>query len=645
MSILAYLVLMVVLLGIGTITASILPTRGARIGLGSVLFLALVVDITWFLAPLIDWSPELGDGAWVGTFALIAVVAVAVAGYYGRETWLPGAPSWTWPSDRDILLLAVVIVLFGLIVFVLPVPFDTDAQGFGYLALTLREGRNYTTLAPWHPAVDYLYSPGYTGLIAHLSARFDLGIHALQLIFSSITTVLFIWLAYDLGNEIEGPRTGRAFLITSIIGTGLITAFMDSHYTALLALLFSLGFITFVLRYLNTARWSDALFAAICLGAVPLSQPDTTIALMIGYAPWLIVIWFARPHPRLGAWLVLVAVIPLVALGIVSPWLISINDLLGSGIESPFKVASSHWRTLVLMHGGLVVAFAAVGALVGLKRRSAAALWMIIWALAILEFSTLGLLEKNIPDVIGPLLKYDYPYSLAWHGPIIPYLVLGGMALVWIADWLGGEAVDRWVGRLAIPFFALAFGVIAGGAVFFDDVIEASKNTTLSIYGAFSSEADVEAMIWLRDNAPKDAVILNHPGPHEADWAPVISERNTVFFRPQPFYRGVQMNEDGELDDRLHNDLRLFWKGSDGNSSELDYGELLVRYGIDYVLVPQIFGNPDSFDDLQRWEQPVAEAEEYYRADLGDAPYLELVYEHDGARVYRVVTEIKAPSE
>ena len=483
MAVIAYLVLMAFLLGVGTLVASILPTRGARIGLGAVVFLALIVDGTWIAAPIIGWSPALMDAVWIGVFALIGLGAAMTASYYRGTV---GQPVWTWPSGRDGLFLLVVIALFGAAVLVLPVPLDTDAQGFGYLALTLREGEDYTTLAPWHPETDYLYSPGYIGLIAHLSTRFDLGIHTLELIFSAATAILFVWTAYDLGSELGGPRVGRALMLAAVIGTGLVTAFLDSHFTALLALLFSLGFITFVMRFLNTWRWSSVLFAAICLAAVPLSQPDTTLALIIGYAPWLIVVWLSKPRPAFRTWLVIAFVIPLVALGIAAPWLISLRDLLGSNIESPFQVDSDHWRTMLLMHGGIVVVLAGLGVLIGLRRPHPAYWLALIWLVGIVEFSTLGLLEEMFPDVAEPLLKYDYPFSLAWHGPIIPYTILGGLALVWLANRLGGPRFDRWVGRLAIPFCLLALAGLVAGFVYFDDLLAESKDR-VDFYGAFSS--------------------------------------------------------------------------------------------------------------------------------------------------------------
>lgn len=623
MIMLAYLLLMGIVLGIGLLLASILPSRGARIGLGGALGLALVVDSTWIAAPLIGWSARLGDLVWIGVvlFAALAGWSAALSAE-GR----PDAPTWKWLSWRDLLFLGMVIALVGAVLLVLPVPLDTDAQGFGYLALTLRDGGDYMTLAPWHPEIEYLYSPAFPGLVAHLSARFDLGIHHIQLILGGLSVVLFVWLAYDLGCEVDDRRGGRAYMLAAVLSVGAITAFMDSHFTAMLALIFGLAFLVFVIRFLRTGRWSNALAAAICLAAVPLSQPDTTIAFIIGYGPWLILIWLSRPRPPFVVWLGLAAVIPLVALGLLAPWLISLEELLGSGIESPFVVDSAHWRTMIGMHGGLIVLLALPGLIIGLRRRRPIDLWMIIWLVAIVEFSTLGLLEKALPDMMAPLLKYDYPFSLAWHGPIIPYMVLGGTALLWFADRWGGERLDRWIGRLVPVLVVLAVGGGAAGVWKVDSILDVSKDY-VDFYGAFSSQADVEAMTWLRDFAPEDALILNHPGPHEGDWVPVISERNTVYFRPQPFFRGT-----GEAE-ALQESLRAFWR----DPADPENYDLLAAAGVRYVIVPQIFGDPASFDSMMRWRRPVPESESYLQTPVSEAPYLALIFERDGAQVYEVV--------
>ena len=619
MDFVAYLLLTGVLLGLGILAAAALPAHGMRIGLGAVAALAVIVDLTWLLAPLIGWSAGLGDAAWIAVF--VAVTGLALR----RQRHAPDG--WDWPSARDLAILALVIVAFGVGLLVLPVPLDTDAQGFGYLALALRDGGDYTTLAPWHPEIEYLYSPAQPGLIAHLSARFTPGIHALQMALGAAVAALFVWAAYDLGYEVGDRRLGRAFLLAALGGTGLLTAFMDAHYTALLALAFSLGFLTFTLRALHTPdAWNGAL-AAICLAAVPLSQPDTTIALIIGYAPWLLLLGLARPRPTARAWLMLAVWIPLAALLLVAPWLVSLRELLGSGIESPFEVSAAHWRTMVFMHGGVVVLLTGIGALASARGRSPATLLALVWLVAIVEFSTLGLLERGFPALLAPLLKYDYPFSLAWHGPIIPYTILGGSGLLWLANRLGAARADRLARRLAYPAVTLGAVALLVIAVRFDPLLAASKDAGVRFYGAFSSAADVAAMQWLRDHAPRDARVLNHPGPHEGDWAPVIAEREAVFFRPQPFFRGTARAEAAQ------NALRAFWR----DPANPAHRWALLAADVRYVLVPQVFANPDALAEMVRWRPPLDEAASYAAEAVGDAPYLQLVFDRDGAQVYEVM--------
>ena len=147
----AYLIAVGVFLGTGTLTAILFPTRGARVGLGAILFLAFIVDVSWMVAPVLGWTARLSDGVWIGLFATVVLGAGMLASYHHGTR---GQGHWRWPSRRDVAFLVLVIGLFGALIALLPVPLDTDAQGFGYLALTLREGRDFTTLAPWHPEVQ-----------------------------------------------------------------------------------------------------------------------------------------------------------------------------------------------------------------------------------------------------------------------------------------------------------------------------------------------------------------------------------------------------------------------------------------------------------------------------------------------------------
>jgi hypothetical protein len=320
--------------------------------------------------------------------------------------------------------------------------------------------------------------------------------------------------------------------------------------------------------------------------------------------------------------------VPLVAVLAISPWLLHVRELLGTDIVSPFERVPNNASVMILYHGVLIVPFALIGAVVGLRQRSQAALLAVGWLILILDFSTTGIIPSLFPWL--PILRYDYPFSLAWHGPIIPYTILGGAGLLWVWDKLFerriGAALHRAAPVLLVALCALALGVL----VVKDQLIVISKDQ-VGFYGAFSSAADVAAMEWIKANAPADARILNSPLPHEGDWVPVISERDSVYFRPQPFFRGTAQAEAEQQA------MRAFWQ----NPADPANADLLRAANVSYVIVPQIITDPFSIETMVRWRLPLIEGFAPMESSVADALYLELVFEQDGAQVYALRGEVE----
>ncbi|RMF76148.1 MAG: hypothetical protein D6737_20795 [Chloroflexi bacterium] len=620
-----------IIIGAGFMLAPAWPTKHPRIGLNAALALGLVMGGGIFWAMLVAWDTLVIDYL---LFALVTGIFLGGTLSYGQkraeargETLSDEAQGW--PGLRDLLFFLLVFIIFIIPAVILPVPLDTDAQGFGYLALMTRLGGSFNTLAPFNPDVTYLYAPGFTLIAAYLSQQIGAGLHIVQFSIGVVLAVLAVWLAFDYGSELRDKRLGRAMAIAMLIGLGLFTAFMDSHFTTLLALVFALAFLTYTLRYLREEHIADALAAVIMLGGVVLSHPDTTIILALGYGPWLLTMWCGTPRPTTRTWLVLAVGIPgLTLLGLL-PWLINIRDLLGGDIVSPFERFSYHWRVMTQWpyHGVWIVLLAAVGLVVGLRKRNQGSILAVMWLLLILDFSTLGLLERAVPFLVEPLLRYDYPFSIAWHGPIIPYTILGGIGLLWIWEQFLERRLGAALHRYAPALITGAIVLAVGGAVLHQDILAFSKDR-ITFFGAFSSAADVDAMLWLRDNTPKDARVLNFPGPQEGDWVPVIAERDSVYYRPQPFFRGDE-------DDRAEQErFRAFWH----DPANPQHARLLAEAGIDYVIVPQIVTNPASLKTMFRWREPFTN-DFVMRSQVADAPYLELRLDIDGAQVYEFVGE------
>jgi hypothetical protein len=410
--------------------------------------------------------------------------------------------------------------------------------------------------------------------------------------------------------------------IAILAGAGLFLAYMDSHFTTLLALVFAFAFLLFCYRYLNEGYPMDAIGAGLMLGAVVISHPDTTIILALGYVPWLLTMWLGRPRPTRRKWLVLVAGIPLIAVLAVLPWLWSIRDLLGADITSPFERNPAYWQVMLAYHGLLIPLIAIIGAVVGLRQRRQEAILAAGWLIVALDFAAIGVIEGVFGGLLGPIERYDYPFSIAWHAPIIPYAILGGIGLLWLWDRFAERRLGKPLARFAPAMLSVGIALLVASYFFAPQILEASKGR-VAFYGAFSSADDVKAMEWLKANTPADARILNYSAPHEADWAPVISERDTVFYRPQPFFTG----DEASLAEQER--LRAFWQDPANPANRA----LLEEAGVDYVLVPQIISNPESLQTMVRWRGPFLEETV---SSVADVPWLTLVFDSNGAQVYAV---------
>ncbi|MCY4526906.1 MAG: hypothetical protein OXB89_09895, partial [Anaerolineaceae bacterium] len=196
---------------------------------------------------------------------------------------------------------------------------------------------------------------------------------------------------------------------------------------------------------------------------------------------------------------------------------------------------------------------------------------------------------------------------------------------------LWGKLEGRWPQgqwrRAGRALFVLAFLLVAGALVFPSQLLAFSKGR-VAFHGAFASGADVAAMTWLREHTPPDARVLNFPGSEtgsswEGDWAAVISERDSVYYRGQPFFRGDEASRAEQ------ESLRAFWL----DPADPTHEALLLAAGIDYVLVPQIVAAPNSFARAWRWHEPDAWKLPMASA-VAAAAYLEQVFEQDGAQVY-----------
>lgn len=626
------------------------------LALASVTMLAAFVVVTTDAASLVGFS------AWLAATTAAALLAPVV--WRGRALF--GEPRRLVPSIAALpagVLAGTALVLVAPLL-ILPVPLDTDAQGFGHLALAVRDGGTIDTLAPWRPGIAYLYAPGALLLFASASALGGgASLPAVMMGVGHACAFLFVWLAWDLGHEIGrcAEATTRlagedspgawpwATLVGAALSVGLWTALLDAHYTAVAGLLFTLAFVTALFRFVRTGDRRDAWVAGLTLAAVLVTHPDSTMIAVVGLGAFVVASLVAAGRARIGRSLTAGALAASGALLMAAPWLATLPGLLRSGAASPFAVSGSHWRQLLLYHGVFWPLLALVGAVVWLRRRSAWAVMMVIWLAATVELSTLGWLHRTWPALMAPVVRFHFPFSLAWHGPVIPYVCLGAGALVWFVRHSPYRTLPvPGAKTLVATAIAVAAFVFAS-----DRVLDASRGF-LTLYGAFATRADVRAMEWVRDHTPRSARVLNYPGDYdhrrdwEGHWAPVVTERDCVYFRMQPFFtqrRGRGAPGDESSPGRLaaaraeQRQWLAFWR----DPADPSHAARLRAAAIGIVLVPESIADPSSVARSWRWRSPAAL--DRVRSTPARAPYLRLVHRDGGALVYEVVPLGEDPSE
>jgi hypothetical protein len=546
-------------------------------------------------------------------------------------------------KSRKLLFLLAIIIFFS-VPLITNVPFDVDSQGFGMISLMVKLGGTVTTLAPFFSEVEWVYSPAFYIFVAFFSDLSGAPIHVVMSVFSAFISILVLFMAYEFGKEIKNSFFGLLFFVSMLLGTWLFTSYLDSHYPTLLGTLFALVFLRFFFSYLRDRSVFAFVFSVISLAALAYSHPDTLLNLLIAFVPFYLFIFISKreylKNLTIKHYLRTFVFIPFLSALLFVPYLLHIVYVLTkfSFEHMGFTTELSHIVQLFFFGGVIVPVLSVIGLFFAFRQRRPVDVLMFVWFFAVIEFSILGIF-----GFIFSLLPFNpaslmYPFGTAWHAPIIPYSFLAALAIYAFFGWLKKRKSEiyKMFEKSFIPILSAVLLIIVVSLIFSNSLLILSKKLSIPLFGEFASEDDVNAMLWLKANTPVDSYILNYPytpslyGSNylkrfEGHWVPVISERKSVYSSGFSF----AFNQDSAL--RLKEILYpAYIDPKDPGSKELIY-----RYGVDYVIVPQIMGNSSSFAAMYRWRAPAQVVEQ--NSSFEDADYLELVYNSNGAKVFRVI--------
>jgi hypothetical protein len=204
--------------------------------------------------------------------------------------------------------------------------------------------------------------------------------------------------------------------------------------------------------------------------------------------------------------------------------------------------------------------------------------------------------------------------EILWNHSIytITVTVLSGFILLWLFDHLP-QFLKTLLRRIAYLQMAIIVSATFGYIL-----IIPSLSPDIDTQNFLYTEADFAAMDWITDNVQINQRILSHPS---LRWMMPITGRDGIYFENRDFFI---------LSDNYQDELRVlqnYWKDPIADES------ILEKLEVDYVYLPDWVSNIEQdasrlypYADIDSNEQVI------YRA-----PYLELVFEQDGARVYRVI--------
>ena len=536
-------------------------------------------------------------------------------------------------------------------------PGDVDGQGWGYLSLMIRMGGTINSFSPFYPEIKWLYSPGFFIVTAFLSDILSLPIN-----YAMMGIIYFVWLmffpvAFSVGRQFGDNKLGILICVFLIVGRGLFGALADSGYTLVLgSLMILLCFSTFFWALdTNPKKVGNVMIAGLTLSALCLSHPDSLIFFAMAEIPFFATIWLSRKQPNLQDYVVML-LIPGVAFLLTLPWLILqfplfFNEVIVMNLQWRHEKPSWHagiymLERTVYFNGAIVILLAVLSMCYGSFRGKKRDVFLITWVLMIIDFSAFGIIDA-LASIFLPygLSLHLYTNSLARRGPIVPFSILAAQFTHYIIKqkiFTNPKTVliknfiqlKKGIARLgpkggALLIFSLITGLVfplyAAPMLFLD-----ARHTGGHFlfhwvgrsYAPFSTNDDLAAMNWIKNNTPEDVLILNSPY-FDGRWVTIITERKTVFFTFHPYSTRLDPRIKGaeifELN-VIQAECELAFYHPDCDESR----NIIFRYGISYVIVPdgKILGPPHVDLDSDAFDR---------------ANYLNLVFREGDAKVYRVI--------
>lgn len=526
------------------------------------------------------------------------------------------------------VLILLIVVSIALISLPLPkngilIPMGDD-PATSTLAATMiaQQGKIPTSWAPYFPEqTQFTYPPGYPSIIAFLyvldpSVSMPILVSLFSAFFAIIHGEIFVLtrrVSHD--NRIALGATA----LSALLSVGFYQMMTYGRFPALTGVALTLCLLFFSYLYSVSGSRKMLLLAGVTLASLFITYSVSFITATI-----FVVLFFSfgliffenRKKSVFGG-----TTIAVIGVGLSLPWVFNILGRLTIKVPLKEYQALLIWfntnsvrsefgsGNLFMYYGYWLLLFGIIGLLAVLVRRRIGS-FLLAWFLSIVLIMLNEVFQIHFPD-------WYYLQSGAFLNPLLsfPLVVLGGIGFVKLYDFLKNRLrhSSRKFMKTYLPLLIVASLLLTTYYFESKPILANAEVQTNRI-----STADYNAMIWISNNTPQDAVIFNdHWVGSPSTWIPVISHRRIVM----PLLSVSEVGWSNMMFTRQ--DESLIIAGSPNSTEALS---ILKKYNVSYIYL----------------SNTVSSQVQYWRNNFDpnlflQSPHYEVAFNEDNAWVLKVI--------
>ena len=535
-------------------------------------------------------------------------------------------------------LILTLLVTISIVIISLPIPKngiliptgDDPASHTLVATMIVQQGEIPQSWAPYFPEqTSFTYPPGYPSVLAFLYLLDTTNpMPALATLFAALFAVIpcqIFVLTRRLISDLRVALCSAAFL--ALLSFGFYQMIINGRFPALVGLALTSNLLIFTYLYSSTGKRKLLLLAGVSFASLFLVYSTSFIIaslFVILFFSFALFIFKNKKESFIG-----IATIIILGIILVTPWILNIFNRLMVEVPtreyealvtwfSRYSLQNNIGSTNIFMYYGYWLLLLGIIILLIINVRKRIASFLLAWFLSICL-----LISNEIFQLHFPGWYYLQSWNFLNPNLTLPFSVLAGIAIVRAYDFLkerlrnfSREIMKKKRQNVLIVSIPL-LAIILGGAVimFWTPAI----NDSLKILQKNRiSTADYNAIQWISNNTPKDAVIFNdHWVATPSIWIPIISHRRIVM----PL---LSISEVGWTDMMFTRQDESIIVARKPNSTEAL--SILKKYEVSYIYLSDHYSI-----QIEEWRNN-------YDADLFlQSPHYELAYNEENAWVIRVI--------